>query len=101
MGAAIATLLSYLFITLTTFFPLQKIHPIPWDWSRIIKIVLIGFAVYLSSFLVKTKNFFLAVAFKSFLLLLFPTTLYFIHFFFERELEIIKKTLKKFMNQIK
>lgn len=90
MGAAAATIASYLLILLTTYFPQQKIYPVSWDWRRAAQLSGVTIVLYLVSFLVPQSTLPIAVTGKVILLFLFPIILYLIRFFQPGELKVIK-----------
>ena len=95
VGAAVATLMSYLFITITSYIPLQKVYFIQWDWKRAGKIILTGFSLYAISLLVTIENIYFSIIGKAILFLLFPLILYLTNFFYKSELESIKLEFRK------
>lgn len=95
LGAAWATLISYLFIVATTLIPQQKINYIQWDWNRGLRIVLTGLSLYAISLILSPHNLYLAVAWKTLLLICFPFALYFSGFFHKEELEGLKRIFAK------
>lgn len=49
MGAAIATLLAYIFLALATYGVNQRIYPVPFDMLRFLLLLALGTACYLGS----------------------------------------------------
>ena len=101
IGAAIATLVSYLFITIASYIPLQKMYVINWDWTRAGKITVTGFVLYAVSLLFTIKNIYFSICWKAILFISFPVILYFSHFFYKSELESIKIEIKKIITSKK
>jgi len=95
MGAAIATLLSYLFITGTTYIAAQHWYPINWDWVRNFKLCIIGLGIFFLSLLLNFQNIWLSLLWKLVLFISFPVILYIFKFYKEEELEIFMNFYRK------
>ncbi|MFX0132862.1 MAG: lipopolysaccharide biosynthesis protein [Candidatus Hodarchaeota archaeon] len=97
LGAAIATLISFVVLYFMTYISAQRLFPISYDNLRLLKIFLLGIGLYFISTLTTNFNFSLGILFKIFLLIIFPFILYFVKFY--EEIEII--TIKKMLNKLK
>ncbi len=95
IGAAIATLLSQIVFFISIFQSAQKQYYIPFEIIKVVKILLIGFILYLLSFVFNEFSSFWRLTLKSTLILIFPLCLYFFQFFEEIELIRIKEYWKR------
>lgn len=93
MGAAIATLLSYLFIVSYTVFESTKISNIEWDWKRYIKVILITIFTIMVIEQIKIENILLAIALKSTVLFFALFILYLSRYFTQSQTEFIRRKL--------
>ncbi len=99
MGAAVATIASYLLILLTTYFPQQKIYPVNWDWRRAGQLTVVTAVLFLTGFFFPESNLFVTLAGKLVLFGLFPILLYVIRFFQPGELRIVKSVIHSFTHK--
>jgi len=98
MGAAIATMVAYLFLFYFTYIPQQKYYPIKWDWSRFYYLVFLTSGLYGLSFLINIINIsFIIIISKILLLISFPILLIKLNFFKSSEKLIIHNFINIFM----
>lgn len=96
MGAAWATLLSYLVMSGLSWIISQRIYPITYELVRILKIGGAGCFLYLGWHLIQGEASTTRLIISGILLSsMFPFLLYFMGVYNEKEIEIIKKTLKR------
>lgn len=88
MGAAYATLLSYLSVAAGTYYFSQKYYPIHIEVDRILKIVFCGVVIYTVSLFVPDANLAHSIIIKLLILSFYPLSLYLIKFF--RQEEVVK-----------
>lgn len=81
MGAAVATLIAYLTIAVTTYIPQQRIQPVDWDWPRAARLFALAGLCLAPAYLMPALSLLAAVLVKAFLLLAFPTLLWMTGFF--------------------
>ena len=93
-GAAIATLLSFLFLFIITFITANRLYFIPYENNKIVKMIGTIILLYSSSFLFFKLNLLLGVAAKISLLLAFPIVLYYLKFYELVEIEKISEWIR-------
>ncbi|MDB5103930.1 MAG: conserved rane protein of unknown function [Fibrobacteres bacterium] len=86
MGAALATTLSYLYITVATYVMAQRLHPIQFELRRVGILFLLAGGLYAGSLFVPGQSVILSLVCKSFIVALYPVLLYFCRFFNGEEL---------------
>jgi O-antigen/teichoic acid export membrane protein len=95
LGAAWATLISYLILAITqTAVNLHFLY-IPYEYLRLAKIALSWGFVYASSLLVNTSSIWINLILKSILLLGYPIFLFVIRFYSQQEIQFIKDTVSR------
>ncbi len=101
IGAAIATLISFIFMTILTYIYSQKVYHISFELVKIFKMLIIGTVLFFASFLFKDIDLILRIISKIVLISLFPLLLYFWNFYEEIEIDTIKNYNKKFLQYLK
>jgi len=89
MGAAVATLLSYAVMAVSAYFITQRIFPVKYEFSRILKIALAALIILSGSFL--WQPVWLSFVWKLSLLVLFGLIIYWLKFFDRTELARLRK----------
>ena len=97
-GAALATLFAQFFFFLVVYQIAQKYYPIPYEISKIFKMILVGLILYLLSTFTDQFNLINRLIIKSVLISLFPILLYFWNFYEEIELIRLKQSWHKWKN---
>jgi O-antigen/teichoic acid export membrane protein len=93
MGAAIATLISYAVMAITTFYFSQKIYPVVYEFKRIL---IITTSVSVSLLLCKTLSIFIStILIRCVSIILFFGLLYIFKFFRTEELDVSLRYLKR------
>ncbi len=92
MGAAYATLASYLVMAVLMYLMVRKIYPVPYEWMRLTKIGGAAVAVYALTELVDAGTW--TIAWRGGLLLCFPFLLYLLRFFVPGELPGVARLLR-------
>jgi len=87
MGAAIATVVSYLTLPIGVFFISRRYYRIDYEWARVGRIAVAAAAVYAGSIFVDNDSMAVAAVLKMLLLLAFPLLLYLSGFFRADEME--------------
>lgn len=95
MGAAYATLISFIVLYLIVYYISDHFYPIPFENSKLIKMLLLGVGLYLISLLFVSWVFWYQFLAKIFILLLFPFILYFLRFYEEIEIQRIKEQAQR------
>ena len=100
MGAAVATLISYLLMAVLMWYASQRVYPIKYEWGRIGKVFFsIGMLLLISKFVV-IDVFYLSVLFNIGLFVLFFPLLYLIKFLNDEEKRIIRVWVPEILNTI-
>jgi O-antigen/teichoic acid export membrane protein len=87
MGAAIASVISYLLMLIGSFFISRKYYRIDYDWGRVAKILLVAGAIYAGGSFITHDSAYIAGIFKILALLTYPFLLCFIRFYQPEEIE--------------
>ncbi len=90
MGAAYSMFASILFMAIVSLFLGRKIYPIPFEKSKIVKIVFSGIFLFTVSKLFSDATFFIRILLKSSLIILFPLIAVFLKILDEQEIKAIK-----------
>jgi len=98
MGAAVATLVSFIFIVIAGYYYSNKFYPIQFEWYRIIKIIIVTLSIYGVSFIFNPLPIVPRILLKFILLLLYPFILYIFNFYYDPELSRLKGGWKKWSN---
>jgi O-antigen/teichoic acid export membrane protein len=99
MGAAIATVLTFLLLAIFNYVISQKLYPIPLEYGRVFVLFALSFCIYGLSCLVG-KPLLISIGAKSLLLIAFPAALFWGKFFYEDEItkgtEVLKVIVFRF-----
>lgn len=93
MGAAISTVLSFLFLCIFTFFVSQRLYPISLEYSRVFFLFVLAVSIFGFSRLIDLPLL-MSLGLKSFLVIAFPAILLLGRFFYEEEIKKSKELLK-------
>lgn len=93
MGAAISTLLSFLFLSIFTYSISQKLYPVHFEYGRISILFGLATTIFVVSRFIEARLA-VSIGLKSLLLLAFPIVLLFSNFFYSEEIKKIKKLLE-------
>jgi len=85
MGAAWATVISFLIRFFGAYFVSQRIMPLSYDWSKICKLFFLAIIFYFFSKYIDFNNPISSIAFNSFIFLIFLLTIYKINIFNNNE----------------
>ena len=97
-GAAIASIISVLYMCIFFYFISQKLYYIPFELLKITKTIIIAMLLYFISLLFSDLNIFFRIIIKMILIISFPFILYFSKFFEPIEILRIQQTWKKWRN---
>ena len=100
MGAAYATLITYCIMLVALFLYNHKLMPVAYEWSRMLKIVVISALLFTIGFFTNIESLSLSIITKILLILLYPVILYFSNFFPDDELIRIKQVLRFILRKI-
>jgi O-antigen/teichoic acid export membrane protein len=95
MGAAVATLISFIILYLVTYFIVKRFYKIKYENIKLLKMLFLSIILFLISTSVSELNFIPRVLIKFFITMSFPLILYFLKFYEEIELIRIKQTWQK------
>lgn len=94
MGAAIATLISYLMLPIGSYFVSRRFHPIKYEWSRLAKIFIAAVLIYVGSLDITNDCVIISGLLKVLTLLAYPVLLYVFGFSKPAEIEKGKDLIK-------
>jgi O-antigen/teichoic acid export membrane protein len=86
-GAAIATLLSFVYLSLTIQFLSQRLYYIPYQIGRLVKMTVTAAALYAVASFVNPSNVWVSIVVKFLIAVSFPFILYLLRFFTHEEIQ--------------
>jgi len=101
LGAALATAAASFVMLVLCFIISQKLYFIPYQYSRLFKILVPCILCYVLSEFIGGYSLITAIFFKSFIVMLFPLFIYLVRFFEPREIEKIKHLTRQCMRRVK
>ena len=87
MGAAVATLISYLILPIGSYFVSRRFYPIKYEWSRVSKIFLAAVLIYVGSLYITNNSAIISGLLKAMTLFAYPALLYVFGFFKHEEIQ--------------
>ncbi|HVP06613.1 MAG TPA: oligosaccharide flippase family protein, partial [Candidatus Acidoferrum sp.] len=100
-GAALATLISFIYLTIAINYQAQKLYFIPYQTGRLIKMTVTAAALYLVASLVNPSNVYVSFAVKFLMAASFPVILYFLRFFSREEIEKLRALRSRVADSVK
>lgn len=101
MGAAIATLISYIYLNYAWFQISQKLYPIPHEFGRLSVILIVWISLFLiGTFVELYDNLILKIVLKLIIMISFPIVFLIIKFFYDDEIKKIKSFIIKINHPI-
>jgi len=98
VGAALATVFSFVIMVIVSVKISNKFYPIQFEWKRIIKLIFVIFSLlYLNTFLT-IDRLWINILVKILLLMTYPLILFIIRFFTQNEIFRLKGSWKKWKN---
>jgi O-antigen/teichoic acid export membrane protein len=94
MGAAVATVISYLLLPIGSYFVSRRYYPIKYEWGRVAKIFIAAALVFVGSLFIKNDSTIIAGLFKLLSLLGFPLLLFAFRFFKPEEIQKTKEIFR-------
>lgn len=91
IGAAYATLISFIIMITIVYFYNQKLIKIDYEWDRILKICLVTALIFTVGYGVIINDLYGSIAFKIGIILLYPLILYLLRFYSSDEIKRIKQ----------
>ncbi|MCK4354533.1 MAG: flippase, partial [Dehalococcoidia bacterium] len=90
MGAAVATVISYVLLPVGSYFVSKRYYPIKYEWGRVAKILVAAGLVYVGSLFIRNDSAVIAGVLKLVSLLGFPLLLFAFRFFKPEEIQKAK-----------
>ena len=100
LGAAIATLLSFIFMLFFSFYMSNKYFKIQYEWNKVLKIIITTILLYIISMNLTFNLSAGSIVIRFSILLLYPFILYFLKFFDKIELTRIFQSWQKWRNPL-
>lgn len=100
IGAALATLISFLFMLAIVLYLSNKYYPVPYEWKKIAVLAFVTLLLNGAALLISPTISLLSLLTKSGLVLSYPFLLYFMNFFDPRELYRLNGAWKKWRNPL-
>ncbi|NQT22437.1 MAG: oligosaccharide flippase family protein [Candidatus Omnitrophica bacterium] len=97
MGAAVATLISYISIALATYYFSQKCYYIAYEVKKITIIIASGVVIYILSMFFRVDNIFLSAGIKTGFLLTYVISLYLFHIISREDIAKIKSVFARLL----
>ncbi len=86
-GASVATLISFCFIFFFTYLVAQRLYKIPYQFSRLLKMILAAAALFMTASFINPSHVILSLIVKVAIASCFPFSLYLLKFYTPEELE--------------
>ena len=102
MGAAVATIITYLFVVVYTYLIAQRSYPIPYELKRLMLVTLTGIIIFVFSLVVSSSSLVYTAVIKFIILCLFPISLFMLGIFNKAQLQKGKEIMVRavFKNNI-
>lgn len=101
MGAAWATLLSFIFMAAMNYFFSQRLYPINYEYSRVFKMLAIALVIFGFSKILPATSLTLDIMLKTILFINFPLILWMVDFYREEEKEKIRDFFSIFTKRVR
>ncbi|MDO9578418.1 MAG: polysaccharide biosynthesis C-terminal domain-containing protein [Candidatus Cloacimonadales bacterium] len=101
IGAAIATVISFIILYMLTYLIANRYYKIPYENTKLIKMMILSIFLYMISSLFANMNLEIRVLGKLILFISFPIFLYFLNFYEKIEILRIKQVWNKWKNPLK
>lgn len=99
LGAGFVSFVCYLVIMSVTYCISQKLYYIPFEKGRLLKLFSIFISITACAWMLQMPGIFLDISFRVFLLFSFVLSLYFVKFFRDKEMGLIKKYFYNVLHQ--
>ena len=93
-GAAIATLICFIFKAYMTYYFSNRLHKIHIEWRRVTTLFAVGFVLYFCGLLIETGSIWWNLAIKAVIGLAYPFVLYLVRMFDESEISKFKQIIR-------
>lgn len=101
LGAAVATVISYMLLPIIEYPIVRRLYPVPHEWGRLAKLFVVSVGVYLVGVLLKTGHVWIDLAVGSALILVWGVILYLLGFFSQRELSVANVALATLLQNLR
>ena len=101
MGAALATIISYVALLVVEVMVNQRVWRLPLEYGRMLKLALAWGIVYSVSLLIASGSVWLDGGLKALLLLTFPVLLFVLGFFEDSELHAIRRVAQSLLRRLR
>lgn len=94
MGAAGATLISYMALAISTFLVSQKLYVVNYEWGRVLKIFIAAGVIFAGSFFIHYDSRIVTGVFKLLTLVAYPILLYLLRFYHPEEIQKVREMVR-------
>ncbi|MEA2104582.1 MAG: polysaccharide biosynthesis C-terminal domain-containing protein, partial [Candidatus Cloacimonadota bacterium] len=98
IGAAVATIISFIALYFATYFTANRFYKIPYENIKLLKMLGLSVGLFFLSTLTADLHIFARISIKIAIVFSFPFILYFMNFYEKIELLRIKQSWKKWRN---
>lgn len=95
VGAAVATVLSFLYLYIATYFVGRKFYPVKYENKKLFTAIGIAAGFFLLALGLQTFNIWITLGIKVVIVLLYPVILYFLGFYEQQELKRLRSAIRK------
>ena len=99
IGAALTTAFTYLLLFIGMNYFSRQAYPIPFEYLRMFKVILVAFLTFIGSYLLIPTVVYISLPLKMVALIIFGITLYLLGFFTREEIKILKQKLLTVSNK--
>lgn len=93
LGAALATMLSYMLLPIIEYPIVRRVYPVPYEWGRLAQLFIVSIVVYLAGVTLKTGRIWIDLSVGSALILAWFLLLYLWRFFTKTELSAARSAV--------
>jgi len=101
MGAAVATIITYIVMVGILFAYNRKLMDVNYEWARIIKILIVTGTIFSLCFFIVIENLVISILFKVCIILLYPFLLYLVKFYEKKEIIKLREIRISVINKFK
>jgi O-antigen/teichoic acid export membrane protein len=101
LGAAIATVISYMMLPIIEYPIVRKLYPVPYEWGRLAKLFIVSVGVYVAGVMLKTGHVWIDLAVGCAVIVGWGLILYLLGFFSQRELAAANVAVSTFLQNMR
>jgi O-antigen/teichoic acid export membrane protein len=101
LGAAIATVISYMLLPIIEYPIVRKLYPVPYEWGRLAKLFIVSVGVYVAGIMLKTGHVWIDLAVGCAVIVGWGLILYLLGFFSQRELAAANVAVSTFLQNMR